>query len=95
MNTFTNNHSVLLSQGTKDHFYLDMTDDVVRGSIVLNKGAKTWPPNPPISVAAAVSPKAAAAAKGNFNLNFCESYFLPFNFFCQTKKKLANLIYNI
>lgn len=55
-----------------------MTDDVVRGSIVLNKGAKTWPPNPPISVAAAVSPKAAAAAKGNFNLNFNESYFLPF-----------------
>ncbi len=86
---------MLLSQGTKDHFYLDMTDDVVRGSIVLNKGAKTWPPNPPISVAAAVSPKAAAAAKGNLNLNFCESYFLPFNFFCQTKKKLANLIYNI
>ena len=44
-----------------------MKDDVVRGSIVLNKGVKTWPPNPPISVAAAVSPKAAAAAKGIFN----------------------------
>merc|ERR1712079_838923 len=40
-----------------------MVDDVVRGSIVLNKGAKSWPPNPPISVAAAASPKAAAAAK--------------------------------
>ena len=44
-----------------------MKDDVVRGSIVLNKGVKTWPPNPPISVAAAVSPKAAAAVKGIFN----------------------------
>lgn len=62
---YANNISKLMlsMQGTKDHFYLDMTDDVVRGSIVLNKGAKTWPPNPPISVAAAVSPKAAAAAK--------------------------------
>merc|ERR1712168_869757 len=39
----------------------DMTDDVVRGSIVLNKGVTSWPPNPPISVAAA-APKGGAAA---------------------------------
>jgi hypothetical protein len=45
-------------QGTKDHFFLDMADDVVRGSIVLNKGVKTWPPNPPIAVAAAAPSKA-------------------------------------
>ena len=38
-----------------------MTDDVVRGSIVLNKGVTSWPPNPPISVAAA-APKGGAAA---------------------------------
>merc|ERR1712226_169587 len=62
---YANNLSKLLLSmaGTKDHFHLDMADDVVRGSIVLNKGAKSWPPNPPISVAAAASPKAAAAAK--------------------------------
>merc|ERR1712226_820810 len=62
---YANNISKLLLSmaGTKDHFHLDMADDVVRGSIVLNKGAKSWPPNPPISVAAAASPKAAAAAK--------------------------------
>merc|ERR550519_1887921 len=51
--------------GTKDHYFLDMTDDVVRGSIILNKGELSWPPNPPISVAAAKAPAgmAAAAAK--------------------------------
>merc|ERR1712223_2150116 len=62
---YANNLSKLLLSmaGSKDHYHLDFTDDVVRGSIVLNKGAKSWPPNPPISVAAAASPKAAAAAK--------------------------------
>merc|ERR1739844_342751 len=62
---YANNISKLLLSmaGTKDHYHLDMADDVVRGSIVLNKGVKSWPPNPPISVAAAASPKAAAAAK--------------------------------
>merc|ERR1712156_1269015 len=52
---YANNLSKLLLSmaGTKDHYHLDMADDVVRGSIVLNKGAKSWPPNPPISVAAA------------------------------------------
>merc|ERR1712241_1459562 len=62
---YSNNISKLLlsMQGDKDHYYLDMADDVVRGSILLNQGAKSWPPNPPISVAAAASPKAAAAAK--------------------------------
>merc|ERR1712223_2042176 len=53
---------LLLSMGDgKENFNLDMTDEVVRGSIVLNKGVKSWPPNPPISVAAA-APKGGAAA---------------------------------
>merc|ERR1711887_396162 len=62
---YSNNLSKLLlsMQGDKDHYYVDMADDVVRGSIVLDKGVSTWPPNPPISVAAAApSGKAAAAA---------------------------------
>merc|ERR1712241_1157950 len=60
---YSNNLSKLLlsMQGDRDHYYLDMADDVVRGSIVLNKGVTTWPPNPPISVAAA-APKGGAAA---------------------------------
>merc|ERR1719210_1243697 len=59
---YANNLSKLLlsMSGTKAHYHLDMSDDVVRGSIVLNKGALAWPPNPPISVAAAAKPKAAA-----------------------------------
>ena len=44
---------LLSMQGTKEHYFLDMADDV-RGSIVLNKGVTTtWPSNPPISLAAA------------------------------------------
>merc|ERR1712223_1455411 len=57
---------LLLSMGDgKENYYLDMADDVVRGSIVLNKGVTSWPPNPPISVAAAPAPQkgAAVAAK--------------------------------
>jgi len=60
---YSNNISKLLLSmaGDKDHYYLDMADDVVRGSIVLNKGVTSWPPNPPISVAAAPAPKKGAA----------------------------------
>merc|ERR1719481_1853780 len=60
---YSNNLSKLLlsMQGTKDHYFLDMADDVVRGSIVLNKGVTTWPPNPPISVAAVAPPTAKVA----------------------------------
>ena len=62
---YANNVSKLLlsMQGTKDHFYVDLKDDVVRGSIVLNKGVLSWPPNPPISVSAA--PGAGAKVLGN------------------------------
>merc|ERR1719495_816207 len=64
---YSNNISKLMlsMQGDKDHYYLDMADDVVRGSIVLNNGVTSWPPNPPISVAAAPAPQkgAAVAAK--------------------------------
>ena len=60
---YANNISKLMlsMSGTKDHYHLDFTDDVVRGSIVLNKGELSWPPNPPISVAAAAAPAAAKA----------------------------------
>merc|ERR1712168_167182 len=57
---------LLLSMGDgKENFHLDMTDDVVRGSIVLNKGVTSWPPNPPISVAAAAP--AAPVEVNHFN----------------------------
>lgn len=46
--------------GSKEHLYIDMKDDVVRGSIILDKGNLMWPP-PPISVQAATPPPPAAA----------------------------------
>ena len=60
---YSNNISKLMLSmaGDKDHYYLDMADDVVRGSIVLNKGTMAWPANPPISVAAAAAPQKGAA----------------------------------
>merc|ERR1712223_941236 len=61
---YANNLSKLLLSmaGSKDHYHLDFTDDFVRGSIVLNKGELSWPPNPPISVAAAAPAASKAAA---------------------------------
>ena len=57
----SNLFKLLLSiKGTKDHYFLYMADDVVRGSIVLDKGVTTWPPKPPISVAAVAAPKKGA-----------------------------------
>ncbi|XP_037078898.1 NAD(P) transhydrogenase, mitochondrial-like [Pollicipes pollicipes] len=55
---YANNISkLLLSMGEKDHYHLDFNDEVVRGSIVLNKGELMWPPPPPPEP----SPTAAAA----------------------------------
>jgi len=42
---YANNISkFLLSIGQKDHFHIDLNDEVVRGSIILNKGELMWPP---------------------------------------------------
>jgi NAD(P) transhydrogenase len=73
---YANNVSKLLlsMQGTKDHYYVDLKDDVVRGSIILNKGTLSWPPNPPISVSAA--PGAAKAAGGKLDSDFLFVHFI-------------------
>lgn len=50
---YANNISkFLLSIGEKDHFYINLEDEVVRGSIVLKDGTLMWPP-PMISVSKA------------------------------------------
>jgi len=61
---YSNNLSKLMlsMEGTKEHYHLDMADDVVRGSIVLNKGASAWPADPPIVVVAAAPAGGAAKA---------------------------------
>uniref|UniRef100_A0A914YTN0 proton-translocating NAD(P)(+) transhydrogenase n=1 Tax=Panagrolaimus superbus TaxID=310955 RepID=A0A914YTN0_9BILA len=37
----------LLSMGQKDHFFVNLEDEVIRGSIVLDNGKLLWPPPPP------------------------------------------------
>lgn len=55
---YANNISkFLLSIGSKEHFNIDLHDEVVRGSIVLHNGKLLWPPPPP-KVAPAPPPPA-------------------------------------
>ena len=42
--------------GQKDHFNIDLNDEVVRGSIILNKGELMWPP-PVVSYTSPVAAK--------------------------------------
>lgn len=59
---YANNISkFLLSMGEKDHFDIKLEDEVVRGSMVLQKGSLMWPP-PVISVSAKPPPSVASAA---------------------------------
>jgi NAD(P) transhydrogenase len=45
---YANNMSKFLqSIGTKDHFHIDLEDEVVRGSIIVNNGEMLWPPPAP------------------------------------------------
>ena len=52
----------LLSIGQQDHFNIDLNDEVVRGSIILNKGELMWPPP---KVANPSPMKASSATHGN------------------------------
>ncbi|XP_047481904.1 NAD(P) transhydrogenase, mitochondrial-like [Penaeus chinensis] len=52
----------LLSIGEKDHFSINLEDEVVRGSIILQNGQLMWPPPPPPEPSPGAVPAAAAAA---------------------------------
>uniref|UniRef100_A0A1Y1K8Q6 proton-translocating NAD(P)(+) transhydrogenase n=1 Tax=Photinus pyralis TaxID=7054 RepID=A0A1Y1K8Q6_PHOPY len=55
---YANNISkFLLSMGEKNHFNINLSDDVIRGSIVLDKGTLLWPP--PVTI----QPSPPATAK--------------------------------
>lgn len=59
---YANNISkFLLSMGEKEHFDIKLEDEVVRGSMVLQKGNLMWPP-PVIAVSAKPPPAVASAA---------------------------------
>lgn len=54
----------LLLLGQKDHFHIDLSDEVVRGSIVLHDGKLMWPPPTPKDPSPAVAAaKPATPAK--------------------------------
>lgn len=60
---YANNISkLLLSMGQKDHFHINLEDDVVRGAIVLHEGKLMWPPPPPKEVPVAPTPVTPAKA---------------------------------
>ncbi|XP_063851492.1 NAD(P) transhydrogenase, mitochondrial-like [Scylla paramamosain] len=52
----------LLSIGEKDHFNINLEDEVVRGSIILQNGQLMWPPPPPPEPSPGAVPAAAAPA---------------------------------
>lgn len=59
---YANNVSkFLLSIGEQKHFNINLEDEVVRGSIVLNNGTLMWPP-PVVPVAAAPPPVKTGSA---------------------------------
>ncbi|XP_060516948.1 NAD(P) transhydrogenase, mitochondrial-like [Cylas formicarius] len=54
---YANNISkFLLSIGDDNHFHIDMSDDVVRGSIILDKGKLVWPPPEPVGPPPSTAP---------------------------------------
>ena len=52
--------------GEKDHFNINLEDEVVRGAIVLKDGQLLWPA-PPVAVSA--QPQAQAVCKNNRFIN--------------------------
>lgn len=48
--------------GDKNHFNIDLNDEVVRGSIILDKGKLLWPPPKPTGPPTAVAPKKTVEA---------------------------------
>ncbi|CAG7787017.1 unnamed protein product [Allacma fusca] len=61
---YANNISkFLLSIGEKDHYNVNLEDEVVRGSILLQGGKLLWPPPPPKVIPAAPKPVEEAVVK--------------------------------
>ncbi|KAI4466457.1 nad(p) transhydrogenase [Holotrichia oblita] len=60
---YANNISkFLLSMGEENHFNINLEDEVVRGSIILDKGTLSWPPPKPVGPPPTAAPTAAPTA---------------------------------
>lgn len=60
----------------KENFFINLDDEVVRGSIILRDGKMLWPPPPPPAAPVAAKPAAVEAKKE----------VLPPNYFQETLK---------
>ncbi len=74
---YANNISkfLLSMEDNKDHFYVNLEDEVVRGSILLDSGKLTWPPPAPKVIPSQVAAKIEAPKKAEP---------LPRNYFKET-----------
>jgi len=55
---YANNISkFLLSIGSQDHYYIDLNDEVTRGSLILREGEWMWPPPKPAAIENPLSKK--------------------------------------
>lgn len=77
---YANNISkFLLSIGQKDHYNIDLSDEVVRGSIVLHEGRLMWPPpavkdpSPAVTAQPTTPTKVAPPEPNYFNLTLKDS----------------------
>lgn len=88
---YANNISkFLLSVGSKDHFYIDLNDEVVRGSIVLHDGKLLWPPPPPKVSAVPPPPPKPTVSEAKPSVATKQEAQVP-NYFKETLKK--SLVY--
>ena len=83
-NLYANNISkFLLSIGSQDHFYVDLNDEVVRGSMILREGEWMWPPP---KAAAIENPLSKAPKKDEKAAAKAAAAVLPPNYFAQYLK---------
>lgn len=82
---YANNISkLLLSMGQNDHFNIDLNDEVVRGSIILNKGELLWPA--PVATTSAPTPVAPKPKKTVAEIE-AEKLLTDKNYFAEYVKK--------
>ena len=83
-NLYANNISkFLLSIGSQEHFYIDLNDEVVRGSLILREGEWMWPPPKPAVIE---SPLSKQAKKEDKPAEKVAAEILPPNYFAKYLK---------
>lgn len=74
----------LLSMSFNNQFYIDLNDEVIRGSIILNQGSLMWPP-PPLS-----QQTTTTSSKFILKLNYLIIFIASSNIKKEIKKEEVN-----